>query len=152
LQAALVEGGSILAAGDSGGPLLSWTEGEDGLPMGVIMGTAAYARDNQGNGSYSDLGDEAFWSFTGGLTEFIRQVAEANGETVRFVSSPDARLTACPTGSTCPGFPVAAVTSGTAHVPGVPEPSQLALMGVGLVGLWVGARIRRRTVGRTLQG
>lgn len=144
LQASLVEGTSTLSPGDSGGPMLSWTESADGSPLGVIMGTAAYARDNQGNGSYADLGDESFWSFTGGLTEFIRQVAAQNGETVRFVSSSGARLSACPTGSTCAGFPGSGGSSGPGHVPGVPEPGQFALMGVGLVVVlartWLGRR------------
>lgn len=145
LQSKLVDGTSILAPGDSGGPLLSWTESEDGKPLGVILGTGAYARDNQGNGRYSDLGDEAFWSFTGGLTEFIRQVAGQNGETVRFVSSPNAKLSACPVGSTCAGFPVSVVSSGTGHVPGVPEPGQLVLMGVGLAVVLGNAHRRRRS-------
>lgn len=145
LQATLVEGTSTLSPGDSGGPLLSWTKGEDGSPLGVIFGTAAYARDNQGNGSYADLGDEAFWSFTGGLSEFIRQVAAQNGETVRFVSSPDEKLSACPAGSTCAGFPVSVVSSGPGHVPGVPEPGQFALMGVGLAVVLTSVRRHRRS-------
>jgi len=142
ISATLVEGTSILAPGDSGGPLMSWTQ-SGGAPLGVVFGTAAYARDNQGNGHYTDMGDEAFWSFTGSVAEFIQQVAAQNGETVRFFSGPASSLTSCPLGSTCTGFPAASSTSGTGSVPGVPEPGQLSLMAVGLVTL-LGLTRRRR--------
>ena len=143
LSATLVNGTSTLAPGDSGGPLMAWARSAD-ASQGVIFGTGAYARDNQGNGSYTDLGDESFWSFTGGLTEFIRQVAAQNGETVRFLSGPELALSACPSGSTCAGFPVVTGSSGTGQVPGVPEPGQLSLMGIGLVTLGLVHRRRHR--------
>lgn len=138
LSATLVNGGAILAPGDSGGPLMSWTQA-GGSPLGVIFGTGAYARDNQGNGRYSDLGDEAYWSFTGGreMVDFIRQVAQQHGETVKFYSGSD--LTACVKGSnTCP-------LSGVGSVPGVPEPGDWALLASGLG--TVGALARRRRQG-----
>jgi len=138
LSAMLREGTSILAPGDSGGPLMAWTQSGN-APMGVIFGTGAYARDNQGNGHYTNLGDEAFWSFTGEAADFIRQVAAQHGQTVRFFngSGVDASqvdsLSACPVGYSCAGFPVATSTSGPGSVPGVPEPGQLPLMVVGLM-------------------
>jgi len=137
LSATLVNGTSILAAGDSGGPLMSWTEA-NGAPLGVIFGTGAYARDNQGNGHYSDMGDQAYWSFIGMQADFIRQVAAQYGETVTFYSGSD--LSACRTGLTCPNFPV----SDSGSVPGVPEPEQWALLGAGLFTLMLRARRRRR--------
>lgn len=146
LSAALVDGTSILAPGDSGGPLMSWTE-EGGGSLGVIFGTGAYARDNQGNGRYTDMGDEGFWSFTGEAAEFIKKVAAENGETVKFFTGPAGAagsLTACPSGSICSGFPVATSTGGPGNVPGVPEPSQLSLMAVGLLTALGHARWRRR--------
>lgn len=120
LSATLVNGTSILAAGDSGGPLMSWTRA-GGAPLGVIFGTGAYARDNQGNGRYSDLGDESYWSFIGEQADFIRQVAAQYGETVKFYSGSD--LSACLKELSCPNFPVSA---------GVPEPSEWALLLAGL--------------------
>lgn len=143
LSATLVNGTSILAPGDSGGPLMSWTQA-GGSPLGVVFGTGAYARDNQGNGRYTDMGDEAFWSFAGSAADFIRQVAADNGETVRFFSDVAGALAACPTGSTCAGFPAVSGTSGTGNVPGIPEPGQLSLMGVGLLTLLGMARYRRK--------
>ena len=122
---------------------MSWTQA-GGSPLGVVFGTGAYARDNQGNGRYTDMGDEAFWSFAGSAADFIRQVAADNGETVRFFSDVAGALAACPTGSTCAGFPAVSGTSGTGNVPGIPEPGQLSLMGVGLLTLLGMARYRRK--------
>jgi len=136
LSATLVKGTSILAPGDSGGPLMSWTQ-SGGSPLGVIFGTGAYARDNQGNGRYTDLGDEAYWSFIGLQAEFIAQVAAQYGETVQFYSGSD--LSACLKGLTCPNFPA----SGTGSVPGIPEPSEWALLVAGL-GTVAGLVRRRR--------
>lgn len=137
LSATLAQNTAILAAGDSGGPLMSWTQ-SGGAPLGVIFGTGAYARDNQGNGRYSDLGDEAFWSFIGEQANFIQQVATQYGETVRFYSGSD--LSACTKGLSCPNFPA----SGTGNVPGIPEPSEWALLGVGLSTVVALARRRRK--------
>lgn len=137
LSATLVQNTAILAAGDSGGPLMSWTQ-SGGAPLGVIFGTGAYARDNQGNGRYSDLGDEAIWSFIGEQASFIQQVADQYGETVRFYSGAD--LSACTKGLNCPNFPA----SGTGNVPGVPEPSEWVLLGVGLFTVAALARRRRK--------
>lgn len=135
LSATLVSGTSILAPGDSGGPLMSWTE-SGGAPLGVIFGTGAYARDNQGNGRYTDLGDEAYWSFIGEQAEFIRQIADKYGETVKFYSG--SNLTACMKGSsTCP-------LSGVGSVPSAPEPSEWALMAAGLVAVAGMSRRRRQ--------
>lgn len=133
LSATLVNGTSILAAGDSGGPLMSWTRA-GGAPLGVIFGTGAYARDNQGNGRYSDLGDESYWSFIGEQADFIRQVAAQYGETVKFYSGSD--LSACLKELSCPNFPVSA---------GVPEPSEWALLLAGLATVaGLGRRHRQR--------
>lgn len=132
LSAMLVSGGAGLAPGDSGGPLMSWTfPGE-----GVIFGTAAYARDNQGNGRYTDLGDESYWSFIGEQAEFIRQVALQYGETISFYN--DADLAACRQGSTCP-------LSGPGSVTHTPEPSEWALLLAGLATVWGVSRLRRRS-------
>ncbi len=133
LSATLVNGTSVLAPGDSGGPLMSWTEA-GGQPLGVIFGTGAYARDNQGNGRYADLGDESYWSFIGMQAEFIRTIAARYGETVKFYAGDD--LAACRKSLTCPGFPVSAPVS---HAP---EPAEWALLATGLV--TVGALARRR--------
>lgn len=126
LSATLVKGTSILAAGDSGGPLMSWTQA-GGAPMGVIFGTGAYARDNQGNGRYSDLGDESYWSFIGEQADFIRQVAAQYGETVKFYSGSD--LFACMKGLNCPNFPASSI----GDVTHAPEPAQWALLLTGLI-------------------
>lgn len=135
LSASLIPGGATLAPGDSGGPLMSWTQ-SGGAPMGVIFGVGAYARDVQGNGSYADLGDEAYWSFVGSQTDFIRQVAAQHGETVRFYGS--SPLLACLRESgTCP-------TSGVGSVPGVPEPSEWALLAAGLFSLTAAGSRRGR--------
>jgi hypothetical protein len=131
LSAALVEGGAALAAGDSGGPLMSWTP--DG--RGVIFGTAAYARDTQGNGSYSDLGDESYWSFVGEQAGFIRKVAREHGETVNFYTG--AELQGCRAGGACP-------MSGPGSALPVPEPSQWALMLAGLASVLGVSRWSRR--------
>lgn len=139
LSALLVDGTSILAPGDSGGPLMSWSQ-DGGEALGVVFGTGAYTRDNQGDGRHNGLGDEAFWSFTGGLTEFIRQVATQNGEVVRFVSSVDASWSACPVGSTCAGFPAVTSSTGAGQVPAVPEPGQLLMFGLGLLAVLALAR------------
>ena len=131
LSAVLVQGGAALAAGDSGGPLMSWTSSGEG----VIFGTAAYARDNQGNGRYTDLGDESYWSFIGEQADFIRRVAAQYGETVSFYTGADLR--ACRPGGTCP-------TSGPGSVQGVPEPSEWALLLAGLVSVFGISRWRQR--------
>lgn len=123
LSAVLVPGGAALAGGDSGGPLMSWTSSG----QGVIFGTAAYARDNQNNGRYTDLGDESFWSFIGEQADFIRDVALKYGETVSFYN--DADLAACRQGSTCP-------LSGPGSVSHAPEPSEWALLLAGLATVW----------------
>jgi Trypsin len=132
LSAVLVQGGAALAAGDSGGPLMSWTSSG----QGVIFGTAAYARDNQGNGRYSDLGDESFWSFIGEQADFIREVALQYGETISFYK--DADLAACRPGSTCP-------LSGPGSVPHAPEPSEWALLLAGLASVWGVSRLKKRS-------
>lgn len=132
LSATLVNGGAGLAAGDSGGPLMSWTSSGEG----VIFGTAAYARDNQGNGRYTDLGDESYWSFIGEQAKFIREVALQYGETVRFYSDVD--LAACRQGSTCP-------LSGPGSVTHTPEPSEWVLLLAGLATVWGVSRAKRRS-------
>lgn len=134
LSATLVNGSSILAPGDSGGPLMSWTEA-GGEPLGVIFGTGAYARDNQGNGRYTDLGDEAYWSAikAGAMIDFIQQVADQYGETIQLYAGTD--LAACRKGLSCPNFPASAV---------VPEPSEWALLGAGLATVATMARRRRQ--------
>ena len=131
LSAVLVPGGAALAAGDSGGPLMSWTTSGEG----VIFGTAAYARDNQGNGRYNDLGDESYWSFIGEQADFIRDVAFKYGETVNFYS--DADLAACRRGSTCP-------LSGPGSVSHAPEPSEWALLLAGFATMMGVTRWKRR--------
>lgn len=138
LSATLVEGTSILAGGDSGGPLMSWTQA-GGSPLGVIFGTGAYARDNQGNGRYSDLGDQAYWSFIGQQADFIRQVAQQHGETVNFYSG--SNLFACVKGLNCTSFPA----SSTGNLPSasVPEPAEWALFLVGLASVAAVSRRRR---------
>ena len=134
LSSTFVEGTAGLAPGDSGGPLMSWTpSGEGGAAMGVVFGTAAYARDNQGNGQYTDLGDESYWSFIGEQADFIERVAAKYGETVSFYSG--ASLSACMKGSVCP-------LSGPGSVSGVPEPSVWALL---LIGLGALATVRPRS-------
>lgn len=132
LSAVLVQGGAALAAGDSGGPLMSWTSSG----QGVIFGTAAYARDNQGNGRYTDLGDESYWSFIGEQAAFIREVALKYGETISFYN--DADLAACRQGSTCP-------LSGPGSVTHAPEPSEWALLLAGLATVWGVSRFKRRS-------
>lgn len=125
LSATLVNGTSILAAGDSGGPLMSWTH-SGGAALGVIFGTGAYARDNQGNGHYSDLGDEAYWSFIGEQADFIREVAAQYGETVKFYSGSE--LSACMNSLNCSNFPASSI----GNVPHAPEPEEWALLLTGL--------------------
>ncbi len=140
LSATLVNGTAILAGGDSGGPLMSWTQA-GGSPLGVIFGTGAYARDNQGNGRYSDLGDEAYWSAINdpAMIAFLLSVAKQYGETIHLYSGSD--LSACTAGLTCPNFP----TSEPGTIPHTPEPAEWALLVTGL--LTVAGMSRRRRKG-----
>lgn len=60
---------NITASGDSGGPLVFKVNGAP-----VVIGVSSFGTDVNLNGSFADIGDKAYWTYTGNYSSFISNI------------------------------------------------------------------------------